>query len=114
MIGRKTTALQQPKVVSERLGFDLSHQARFADACFPANQGDTSLPLSCSINQQMKGGKNVCPADQGRTRKSQCVHGVGSRWHTEETLCFWAESKSFLPDYPLSPSSLSRVHRLPG
>jgi hypothetical protein len=34
--------LQELKALSERLGFELSHQARFADACFPAQQGNLS------------------------------------------------------------------------
>jgi hypothetical protein len=86
MIGRKATALQKAKVVRGSIGFDLSHQARFADTRFPGNQGNTSLSLSCSINKQMKGGEIVCTADQGRTRKSKCVHGVGSRLQVKYAL----------------------------
>src|SRR5712692_5335673 len=51
MIGWKATALHQQKVARDSPGFDLSHQARFADARFPANQGHLPLSAFRSIDE---------------------------------------------------------------
>src|SRR5579871_1397517 len=63
MIGGKAIALHQQKVARGSLGFDLSHQARFADACFPANE--CHLPLSAfrSINEHTEVGKLLHATD---------------------------------------------------
>jgi len=79
-IGRKATALQKQKVVRGRIGFDLSHQAGFANACFTGNQSNLSLTAFRSIDEQAEGGEIMRATDQDRTNdwgSKLCLHSVG-------------------------------------
>jgi hypothetical protein len=79
VIGRKATALQKPKVVRAGIGFDLGHQAGFANAGFPANQSHLSLTAFRSINEPAEVGQIVRAADQDRTNdwgSKPCLHTV--------------------------------------
>ncbi len=67
VIGRKATALHKQKVVRGSVDFDLSHQARFADACLPGKQGHLSLTAFRSIGEQAEGGALMHTTDQDRT-----------------------------------------------
>jgi hypothetical protein len=80
VIGRKATALQQPKVVRASIGFDLGHQAGFANAGFPANQSHLSLTAFRSINEQAEVGQILRATYQDRTNdrgSKPCLHTVG-------------------------------------
>ena len=54
VVSRKATALHQQEVVRAGIGFDLSHQARFADARFPRQQGDVPLAAFRPIDEQVE------------------------------------------------------------
>jgi hypothetical protein len=58
--------LQELKALSERLGFELSHQARFANPCFPAQQSNLSPSALRLLNEQVEDGKVGASSDQNR------------------------------------------------
>jgi len=49
--------------VRESLGFDLSHQARFANACLPGKQDHLSRTTFRSIDEQAESGEIGCAPD---------------------------------------------------
>jgi len=66
--------------VRGRIGFDLSHQARFANARFTRNQGNLPLTALRSIDERAEGGEIMRATDQDRTndRGSKLyLHSVG-------------------------------------
>jgi hypothetical protein len=59
----RATALQQPKVVRGSLGFDLSHQPRFANASLSAEQCHLPSAAFHLINELVEGGQIACAPD---------------------------------------------------
>ena len=69
VIGRKATALHQQKVVRGSIRFDLSYQARFANARFPGHQGNLPLAAFRSINEQAEGSEIMSATNQDWTNQ---------------------------------------------
>jgi len=60
----KAVPLQQQKALSLGVGFHLRNQARFANARFPAKQGDLPPATFRLLKKQVEGGELGCTPDQ--------------------------------------------------
>jgi hypothetical protein len=59
---------------------DLSHQARFANACLPRKQDNLPLSAFRSIYEQAEGGEIMHATDQDRAQdrvSKWCLHRIG-------------------------------------
>src|SRR5258708_2055124 len=65
-IGLKAVPLQQQKALAGGVGFHLRDQARFANARFPAEQGNLPPAAFRLLNEQVEGGELGCAPDQDR------------------------------------------------